>query len=110
MPDDTFTINTQPYTCHLGGIVHCLGYICGLDLMQGESHRAGAKSAAKSRRWSGCPPPFARGQAFRRHDKALLGVVTPAKAGVHILYTQLKDFDGTLANHTVTVDPQQEVC
>jgi hypothetical protein len=60
------------------------------------SGRALSKSAANSRRQSGCPPPFSRGQAFRGHDKALLGVVTPAKAGVHVLHTQLKDFDGTL--------------
>ena len=36
---------------------------------------------------------------FRGHDKALLGVVTPAKAGVHVLHAQLKDFDGTLFSH-----------
>jgi len=40
---------------------------------------------------------------FRGHGKALLGVVTPAKAGVHVLYTQPQDFGGTLFGPTLTV-------
>jgi hypothetical protein len=33
---------------------------------------------------------------LRRHDKALPGVVTPAKAGVHVFHTQAQDFDEAL--------------
>ena len=57
---------------------------------------APSKSADTDCKKGGFPPPFARGQALRGNDSALVEGCHPRESGVHGSRTLSSDFDGTL--------------